>query len=60
MTIRRGDVPGLTADPTLAKEELGFSAKKDFTTMSRDFQNLQSYPQQCHRDDNTFFNLCPI
>jgi hypothetical protein len=29
---RRGDIPDLTADPTLA-EELGFCVKQDLTTM---------------------------
>ncbi|KAH9983882.1 hypothetical protein BJV77DRAFT_1062321 [Russula vinacea] len=39
---RRGDVPDLTADPTLAEEELGFRAKKDLTTMCRDLWNWQT------------------
>jgi UDP-glucose 4-epimerase len=42
MAIRRGDVPDLTADPTLAEEELGFRAKKDLTTMCRDLWNWQT------------------
>ncbi|KAH9171037.1 THO complex subunit 1 transcription elongation factor-domain-containing protein [Lactarius sanguifluus] len=29
---RRGDVPDLTADPSLAEKELGFRAKQDLTT----------------------------
>lgn len=41
MAIRRGDVPDLTANPTLAEEELGFRAKKDLTTMCRDLWNWQ-------------------
>ena len=40
--IRRGDVPDLTADPTLAEKELGFRAKKDLTTMCRDLWNWQT------------------
>jgi hypothetical protein len=39
---RRGDVPDLTADPTLAEKELGFRAKKDLTTMCRDLWNWQT------------------
>ena len=39
---RRGDVPDLTADPSLAEEELGFRAKKDLTTMCRDLWNWQT------------------
>lgn len=39
---RRGDVPDLTADPSLAEEELGFLAKKDLDTMCRDLWNFQS------------------
>ncbi|KAI0297619.1 UDP-glucose 4-epimerase [Multifurca ochricompacta] len=39
---RRGDVPDLTADPTLAEKELGFRAKADLTTMCRDLWNWQT------------------
>ncbi|KAH9056853.1 hypothetical protein EDB87DRAFT_1675852 [Lactarius vividus] len=39
---RRGDVPDLTADPSLAEKELGFRAKQDLTTMCRDLWNWQS------------------
>jgi len=39
---RRGDVPDLTADPTLAERELGFRAKKDLITMCRDLWNWQT------------------
>lgn len=42
MTNRRGDVPDLTANPTLAEQELGFRAKKDLTTMCRDLWNWQT------------------
>lgn len=38
---RRGDVPDLTADPTLAKKELGFKALQDLETMCRDLWNWQ-------------------
>ena len=33
---RMGDVPDLTADPTLAERELGFLAKEDLDSMCRD------------------------
>ncbi|KAG7452092.1 UDP-glucose 4-epimerase [Guyanagaster necrorhizus] len=39
---RRGDVPDLTADPTLAEKELGFKASQDLGTMCRDLWNWQS------------------
>ncbi|KAH8992904.1 THO complex subunit 1 transcription elongation factor-domain-containing protein [Lactarius akahatsu] len=39
---RRGDVPDLTADPSLAEKELGFRAKQDLTTMCRDLWNWQT------------------
>jgi len=39
---RRGDVPDLTANPSLAEKELGFRAKKDLTTMCRDLWNWQT------------------
>ncbi|WVQ95706.1 UDP-glucose 4-epimerase GalE [Kwoniella sp. CBS 9459] len=39
---RRGDVPDLTADPTLAEKELGFVAKADLDTMCRDLWNFQT------------------
>ncbi|WWD20550.1 UDP-glucose 4-epimerase GalE [Kwoniella shandongensis] len=38
---RRGDVPDLTADPTLAEKELGFVAKEDLESMCRDLWNFQ-------------------
>ena len=39
--LRRGDVPDLTADPSLAEKELGFRAKQDLKTMCRDLWNWQ-------------------
>ncbi|CAA7268048.1 unnamed protein product [Cyclocybe aegerita] len=39
---RGGDVPDLTADPTLAEKELGFTAPADLETMCRDLWNFQS------------------
>jgi hypothetical protein len=39
---RRGDVPDLTADPTLAEQELGFKAPQDLETMCRDLWNWQT------------------
>lgn len=39
---RLGDVPDLTADPSLAKKELGFDASRDLDTMCRDLWNWQS------------------
>ncbi|KAI0275419.1 THO complex subunit 1 transcription elongation factor-domain-containing protein [Gloeopeniophorella convolvens] len=39
---RRGDVPDLTADPTLAEKELGFRAMQDLATMCRDLWNWQT------------------
>ncbi|KAF9446133.1 UDP-glucose 4-epimerase [Macrolepiota fuliginosa MF-IS2] len=39
---RRGDVPDLTADPSLAEKELGFKANQDLDTMCRDLWNWQS------------------
>ncbi|KAL7422661.1 UDP-glucose-4-epimerase [Cryptotrichosporon argae] len=39
---RRGDVPDLTADPTLAQQELGFFASKNLDEMCRDLWNFQS------------------
>lgn len=39
---RRGDVPDLTADPTLAEKELGFKATQDLETMCRDLWNWQT------------------
>lgn len=41
-SVRRGDVPDLTADPTLAEKELGFTAPEDLETMCRDLWNWQS------------------
>ena len=40
--FRRGDVPDLTADPSLAEKELGFRAKQDLKTMCRDLWNWQT------------------
>ncbi|KAJ7103182.1 THO complex subunit 1 transcription elongation factor-domain-containing protein [Mycena belliarum] len=39
---RRGDVPDLTADPSLAEKELGFKANEDLAVMCRDLWNFQS------------------
>ncbi|KAK2461525.1 hypothetical protein APHAL10511_005988 [Amanita phalloides] len=39
---RRGDVPDLTADPSLAEKELGFKADQDLETMCRDLWNWQT------------------
>jgi UDP-glucose 4-epimerase len=39
---RAGDVPDLTADPTLAQRILGFKAKQDLETMCRDLWNWQT------------------
>jgi len=39
---RLGDVPDLTADPTLAEKELGFHASQDLETMCRDLWNWQT------------------
>jgi UDP-glucose 4-epimerase len=41
-STRRGDVPDLTADPSLAEEELGFRAPQDLETMCRDLWNWQT------------------
>ncbi|KAJ3926982.1 MAG: UDP-glucose 4-epimerase [Lentinula lateritia] len=38
---RRGDVPALIADPSLARTELGFDAPHDLETMCRDLWNWQ-------------------
>ncbi|WFD37607.1 uncharacterized protein MJAP1_000554 [Malassezia japonica] len=38
---RAGDVPDLTADPTLAEKELGFKASRSLDDMSRDLWNWQ-------------------
>jgi UDP-glucose 4-epimerase len=40
--FRAGDVPDLTADPTLAKKILGFEAKQDLDAMCRDLWNWQT------------------
>ena len=42
LACRRGDVPDLTADPTLAEKELGFKAEQDLETMCRDLWNWQT------------------
>lgn len=39
---RKGDVPDLTADPSLARKELGFVAKEDLESMCRDLWNFQT------------------
>jgi len=39
---RAGDVPDLTADPSLAEAELGFKATRDLETMCRDLWNWQT------------------
>ncbi|KAK7040177.1 UDP-glucose-4-epimerase [Paramarasmius palmivorus] len=39
---REGDVPDLTADPTLAENELGFKAPQDLETMCKDLWNWQT------------------
>ena len=41
-SVRRGDVPDLTADPALAEKELGFKAPAGLETMCRDLWNWQS------------------
>lgn len=38
-----GDVPDLTADPTLAEKELGFKAERTLEEMCRDLWNWQSH-----------------
>ncbi|KAG6899824.1 hypothetical protein C0993_006525 [Termitomyces sp. T159_Od127] len=48
---RRGDVPDLTADPTLAEKELGFKAPQDLTTMCRDLWNWQTKNPQGYGGD---------
>lgn len=42
ISLRLGDVPDLTADPTLAEKELGFSAPQSLVVMCRDLWNWQS------------------
>ncbi|PCH34309.1 UDP-glucose 4-epimerase [Wolfiporia cocos MD-104 SS10] len=39
---RKGDVPDLTADPSLAEKELGFTAPQTLETMCRDLWNWQT------------------
>ncbi|KAJ6582735.1 hypothetical protein B0H10DRAFT_2045858 [Mycena sp. CBHHK59/15] len=39
---RRGDVPKLIADPTLAENEFGFRATQELSAMCRDLWNFQS------------------
>lgn len=39
---RSGDVPDLTADPALARKELGFNAPRELDEMCRDLWNWQS------------------
>ncbi|WRT70530.1 UDP-glucose 4-epimerase GalE [Kwoniella shivajii] len=50
---RRGDVPDLTADPTLAEKELGFVADKDLDTMCRDLWNFQSKHPNGYKSTST-------
>ena len=38
---RKGDVPYLIAEPSLAQKELGFNAPQDLDTMCRDLWNWQ-------------------
>jgi UDP-glucose 4-epimerase len=42
IACRMGDVPDLTADPTLAERELGFVAREDLDSMCRDLWRWQS------------------
>ena len=39
---RKGDVPYLIAEPSLAQKELGFNAPQDLDTMCRDLWNWQT------------------
>ncbi|OSX67145.1 hypothetical protein POSPLADRAFT_1164424 [Postia placenta MAD-698-R-SB12] len=39
---RKGDVPDLTADPSIAEKELGFTAPQTLETMCRDLWNWQT------------------
>jgi hypothetical protein len=48
-----GDVPDLTADPTLAEAELGFSAPRDLETMCRDLWNWQTKNPQGYDTPHT-------
>ena len=45
-SFREGDVPDLTADPTLAEKELGWKSEKDLETMCSDLWNWQSQNPQ--------------
>ncbi|KAL1682928.1 hypothetical protein EV122DRAFT_258836 [Schizophyllum commune] len=47
---RKGDVPDLTADPTLAEKELGFKAPQTLETMCRDLWNWQSNNPNGYRE----------
>jgi len=40
--VRPGDVPDLTADPSLAETELGFKAPQSLEVMCRDLWNWQT------------------
>lgn len=52
---RAGDVPDLTADPTLAEAELDFTAPRDLETMCRDLWNWQTMnPQGYDTPEQTF------
>ncbi|KAJ2918375.1 hypothetical protein MD484_g2029, partial [Candolleomyces efflorescens] len=48
---RRGDVPDLTADPSLAEKELGFHATQDLETMCRDLWNWQTKNPQGYAEE---------
>ncbi|KDQ62998.1 hypothetical protein JAAARDRAFT_53230 [Jaapia argillacea MUCL 33604] len=47
---RRGDVPDLTADPTLAEKELGFKAPQTLETMCKDLWNWQTKNPRGYED----------
>lgn len=51
MCDRRGDVPDLTADPSLAEKELGFKAPQDLETMCKDLWNWQSKNPEGYGED---------
>lgn len=42
LTVRKGDVPDLTANPATAEKELGFLAEKGLEEMCRDLWNFQT------------------
>ncbi|KAF5388711.1 hypothetical protein D9757_004862 [Collybiopsis confluens] len=47
---RRGDVPALVADPSLAAAELGFTAPHDLETMCKDLWNWQKSNARGYED----------